>query len=174
MTEHPQWTQETEDRLVRAVFEDQAERWGYAKNLSKETVLKWVERQEHGPNVKADVRAILQALASMGLLLPPGRTEPQLLGMETKLGATTVTIEAARDWMQEIAGYLVELLEADAGLNYAEWDIKPAGQSKPYRMILVRPGGKSPHELRLEAEQELQRLRVERLIEADQDWPEGY
>lgn len=174
MTDRPQWTHETEDRVVEAVLRDQARRWGYIKKLSPEVLEQWVRRQEHGPSVKADVRAVLQALADTGLLLPPGPAEHQLLSMETKLGATTVTIEASRDWMLGVAEHLISLLEADAGLNYVQWDIKPAGQADPYRMILVRPGGKSPHELRLEAEQELLRLRVERLVEADQDWPEGY
>ena len=160
MTDRPRWTQETEKLAHDAARRLTA---SYAAGVS-----------DIAPSDENIATAVLGALAGAGLLLPPGPAEHQLLSMETKLGATTVTIEASRDWMLGVAEHLISLLEADAGLNYVQWDIKPAGQADPYRMILVRPGGKSPHELRLEAEQELLRLRVERLVEADQDWPEGY
>lgn len=70
-------------------------------------------------------------------------------------GGFEVTVEPSRRMMLVLASHLIALLEADAGINYVEWDVKPAGQLDPYRLILVRPGGKSPHELRVDAERAL-------------------
>lgn len=141
MTRRPRWTQETEDLAQAAARQLTA---SYAAGISN-----------MAPSDENIAIAVLGALADQGLLLPPGRTpgDERLLGMETKDGATTVSIESSREWMLEVSEHLINLLEA-AGVNYVQWDIKPAGQGDPYRIILVRPGGKSPHELRLEAEKD--------------------
>lgn len=175
VTQGPTWTQETEDQIVRAILQDRARRWGFERTLKKTGELeRWVERQEHGPEIKADVKVILQELVNAGLLLPPGRDpgDERLLSANVEGGAMNVSIEASREWMLEVTSHLMNLLEVDAGANYVEWDIKPAGQTDPYRLILVRPGGKSPHELRLEAEEEVRKLREEYVVDdPEHDWP---
>lgn len=65
---HPQWTRETEDRVVRAMLLDRARRWGFEKHLKGEELDRWVKLQEHSENVRADVRAILAALSDAGRL----------------------------------------------------------------------------------------------------------
>lgn len=161
----PRWTQETQD-LAQAAARRLTD--SYTAGVSN-----------MAPSDENIAIAVLGVLADRGLLLPPGRVpgDEQLLGMEVKDGATTVSIEASRAWMLEVAEHLINLVEVDAGANYAEWDIKPAGQGDPYRIILVRPGGKSPHELRLEAEKERCDYDCDHCRDRDDDvvdWPEGY
>lgn len=81
-------------------------------------------------------------------------TEANFRSMNAKDGGLELEIETSREWMLVVAEHLVALLETSAGTNYVEWDIKPSGQIDPYRLVLVRPGGKSPHELRQAAEAE--------------------
>lgn len=64
----PQWTRETEDRVVRAVLQDRAHRWGFDKHLKDDELDRWVKLQEHSKNIRADVRAMLTALSNAGRL----------------------------------------------------------------------------------------------------------
>lgn len=101
--------------------------------------------------------------------------EANIRSLEHKDGKLNLSLESSRVWMLIVVSHLQNLLDADAGQNYVEWDVKPRGQNDPYRMILVRPGAKSPHELRTDAEVEVARLKaaqaaedykVKRIVEA--------
>lgn len=65
---HPQWTRETEDRVVRAVLLDRAHRWGFEKYLKGEELDRWVKLLEHTENLRSDVRAMLTELSNAGRL----------------------------------------------------------------------------------------------------------
>lgn len=82
---------------------------------------------------------------------------PHLVWMGDAGGGFRVDVKPGRELMKAIAVEMMNVLDADAGPNYVQWDVKPAGQVHPYRLILVRPGGKSPHELRRDAEAERDR-----------------
>ena len=68
MTNPPQWTRETEDRVVRAVLLDRARRWGFSKHLRARELERWVTLQEHSKGLRADVRAMLTTLSNAGRL----------------------------------------------------------------------------------------------------------
>lgn len=80
----PQWTQETEDRVIRAMLLDRAHRWGFDKHLKGDELDRWVSLQEHSKNIRADVRAMLTTLSSAGWL---ERNATIMLTVET--GTTT-------------------------------------------------------------------------------------
>lgn len=84
---------------------------------------------------------------------------PHLVSMGPGGGGFTVQVRPGRELVKAIAVELQALLDAEAGPNYVEWDVHPAGQRDPYRLILVRPGGKSPHQLISEAVAEAAMLR---------------
>lgn len=87
--------------------------------------------------------------------------EANIRSMDVEGGKLNLSLESSRVWMLIVVSHLQNLLDADAGQNYVEWDVKPRGQLDPYRLVLVRPGAKSPHELRTSAEVEVARLQAE-------------
>lgn len=84
---------------------------------------------------------------------------PHLISAGPGRGGFVVSVKGGHELMRALALEMAALLEVEGGPNYVQWDVKPAGQRKPYRLILVRPGGKSPHEIANEAVAEAALLR---------------
>ena len=72
---------------------------------------------------------------------------PHLVSMGPDRKGFTVSVRPGRQLAFAMAAELQAVLDEEGGPNYVEWDMHSAGQRDPYRLILVRPGGQSPHEL---------------------------
>lgn len=70
-------------------------------------------------------------------------------------GAAVVAAEVAKQFITMFIPAMDEL----GAENYLSWDATDPATGKRYTLICLRPGGKTPHEKRLEAEAEVARLR---------------
>ncbi len=69
-------------------------------------------------------------------------------------GELSLRIKAGPAWAEGVAAAMMTMLNDLGGPNYVQMDMHRRGEPHPYRMIMVRPEGKSPRELQLDAERE--------------------
>lgn len=113
----------------------------------------WATAGRHVPELVEIIRQLRRANQRLNAEVP------HLLAAGPDSDDFVVTVRPGHDLMVAFADQMAHLLAAEAGHNYVEWDLKPAGQVQPYRLILVRPGARSPHELRQDAEAATHRVR---------------
>ncbi len=114
----------------------------------------WARVGRHVPALMETVRRLRHANQRLNAEVP------HLLSAGADSDEFVVTVRPGHELMVAVADEMAKLLAAEAGHNYVEWDLKPAGQPHPYRLILVRPGGRSPHELRQAADAVVARVRA--------------
>lgn len=115
--------------------------------------------------------------------------ETGFISMETTQdGEVQLRLKMARDIAAAMCSAFDALIHARGAENYVEWegtvtdparedairagDPDPLPPHRQYSFIVVRPGGKTPHRLRQDADARAEQLRVERdwlLAEADDD-----
>lgn len=104
--------------------------------------------------------------------------ETGLAGMSPVAGGVRIRLKHAHDIAAGMVDAFDALIEQRGAENYVEWEstvTDPAGEQaildglpmkewpahRRYTFIVVKPSGKTPHELRREAEAEVERLRAE-------------
>lgn len=115
--------------------------------------------------------------------------ETGFISMEaTQDGGIQLRLKAAHDIAAAMCSAFDALIHVHGAENYVEWaatvtdpareiairagDPDPLPPHRQYSFIVVRPGGKTPHQLRQDADARAEQLRVERdwlLAEADDD-----
>jgi len=115
--------------------------------------------------------------------------ETGFISMETTQdGGVQLRLKMARDIAAAMCEAFDALIHAHGAENYVEWestvtdpaleeairrgDPDPLPPHRKYSFIVVRPGGKTPHQLRQDADARAEQLHVERdwlLAEADDD-----
>lgn len=77
-------------------------------------------------------------------------------GVEIGFGGS---LEAAADMAKMLLGAFIPALAEAGAENYLSFDAVDAATGGSYNLIVVKPDGRSPHELRKAAEAEVERLR---------------
>ncbi len=103
--------------------------------------------------------------------------ESLLLGMTVGPDGLTLKATMARELAMRLVGAAKQFLDENPGAeNYIEQEVVDRDSGDRYVVIFVKPGGRSPHELRRAAEARLvrQQLEVEAWLERHRDqWLDG-
>ena len=88
--------------------------------------------------------------------------ETGLIGMEPLADGVRIRLKHAADLAAGMVAAFDELIRQKGCENYVEWDstVTDPTDLRKYTFIVVKPGGKTPHELRRQAEQERDELRA--------------
>lgn len=85
--------------------------------------------------------------------------ETGLAGMEIEDGAAALKLVLAHEFAVKMTMAFQTILDANPGAtNYVEQEFFPRGSRDPYVFVVCKPGGKTPHQLRREAEAQRDRL----------------
>lgn len=99
--------------------------------------------------------------------------ETGLAGIDIDDGAARVKLVLAHEMAVRMATAFDAILDAHpSAANYVEQEFFPRGTRDPYIFVVCKPGGKTPHQLRREAEAERDRLRTA-LTELAKDFRQG-
>lgn len=81
---------------------------------------------------------------------------PWLKDMRVQNGVLDITIEGARAALGRMCDALAVSFEADKGINYVQYEVRSRGRE--FILALQKASGKTPHQLRTEAEQRVAEL----------------
>lgn len=82
---------------------------------------------------------------------------PHLKTLHVEGGQLDMTIEGAKTTTLMIASALATTFEAEGGTNYVQFEVRKG--EKDYILVLQKASGKTPHQLRKEADDKVTRLR---------------
>lgn len=81
---------------------------------------------------------------------------PWLKDMRVQNGVLDITIEGARVALGHVCSALAVNFETDKGINYVQYEVRSRGRE--FVLTLQKASGKTPHQLRAEAEQRVAEL----------------
>lgn len=110
-----------------------------------------------GPDDEEAVSTEVEALRRRVAELEP--FEPRMKGLEIRPAGWTMTVSEAKNASAGFVAAARGMLDGTGADNYVEQEIFLGGEQ--YVIIYCRPGGKTPHRLREEAEAEVVRLLAE-------------
>lgn len=98
--------------------------------------------------------------------------ETGLASMQVEDGAAALRLVLAHDLAVKMTTAFQTILDANPGAtNYVEQEFYPRGSRDPYVFVVCKPAGKTPHQLRREAEDQAKRLAddLDRVAGADSE-----